>query len=45
MTVLAGPDPYGLIGMIQTVYCYYFTALACTVPAMLEVLQPFAPVT
>ena len=27
VTVVAGPpDPYGLIGMVQTIYCYYFTA-------------------
>ena len=24
------PDPYGLIGMVQTVYCYYFTAHSTT---------------
>ena len=29
VTVLAGPpDPYGLIGMVQTLYCYYFTCAA-----------------
>ena len=28
VTVVAGPpDPYGLIGMIQTIYCYYSAAL------------------
>ena len=27
VTLVAGPpDPYGLIGMVQTIYCYYFTA-------------------
>ena len=28
---MAGPpDPYGLIGMVQTIYCYYFTAHSTT---------------
>ena len=31
VTVLAGPpDPYGVIGMVQTIYCYYFTAHSTT---------------
>ena len=31
VTVVAGPpDPYGLIGMVQTVYCYYYTAHSTT---------------
>ena len=31
VTVVAGPPhPYGLIGMVQTVYCYYFTAHSTT---------------
>ena len=31
VTVVAGPpDPYGLIGMIQTIYCYYYTAYSTT---------------
>ena len=31
VTVVAGPpDPYGLIGMIQTIYCYYYTAHSAT---------------
>ena len=31
VTVVAGPpDPYGLIGMIQTIYSYYYTAHSTT---------------
>ena len=48
VTVLAGP--YRLVGMIQTIHCYYFTAhsdtwalstepFACSVPVMLEIMQ------
>ena len=45
MTVIAGPpDPYGLIGMIQTVYCCYFTAHSDTWPLATE-RYPFAAVT
>ena len=28
--VAVPPDPYGLIGMIQTIYCYYYTAHSTT---------------
>ena len=31
VTVVAGPpDPYGLIGMVQTIYCCYYTAHSTT---------------
>ena len=57
--MIAGPpDPYELFGVIQTVYCYHFSAhsdswalatechpFALKVPAMMEVLQPFAAAT
>ena len=42
VTVLAGPpDPYGLIGMVQTVYCYYFTAHSDTWALATECYRPW----